>query len=48
MKKFIAGTILGLMLGSGISWAAYTHLTLVDRNGNELGTTSNPLYATAV
>ena len=48
MKKFMLGIAIGVLFGSSVSWAAYTHLTLVNRAGNDIGTTANPIYVETV
>ena len=48
MKNFIIGFIIGAMLATvGTAYAA-SRFVLVDGTDVELGTTANPLYATAV
>ena len=43
MKKFIAGLIVGIVLGGGIAWAA-SSIRWVDNSGVLVGTSSNPVY----
>jgi len=46
-KPFLIGLIAGLLLGSGIAWAA-SRITLVNGSGNEIGITGSPLYVQGV
>lgn len=47
MRNFIMGLIVGILLGGGVAWAAM-RVSLQDGTGNEVGTTSNPLYIEVV
>ena len=47
MRNFIIGLIVGLIIGGGVCWAAM-RVSLQDGTGNEVGTTSNPLYIEAI
>jgi hypothetical protein len=47
MKNLFIGFIIGLILGGGIAWAA-TRAVLQSGSGEELGTTTNPLYIQGV
>ena len=48
MKQFIIGFIIGAFLATAITAYAASRWVWVDGNGVELGTASNPIYATAV
>ena len=46
MRNFIIGLFVGMAF-VGVAWAAQG-ITLVNGGGTEVGTASNPIYATAV
>lgn len=47
MRKYIIGFILGIIFGGGSVWAyGYMNIHLQDINGNDFGSTSNPIYVT--
>ena len=47
MKNLIIGFLIGLVLGGGVGYAyGYLNIHLQDANGNDFGTTSNPVYVT--
>ena len=43
MKNLIIGIIIGMAISAPIAWAA-SRMTLVNGQGIEIGTASNPLY----
>lgn len=47
MRKIIIGFFIGLILGGGSVWAyGYLNVHLQDANGNDFGSTANPIYVT--
>lgn len=47
MRKYIIGFIFGIIIGGGTVWGyGYLNVHLQDKDGNDFGSTSNPIYVT--
>ena len=45
MKKLVIGVLIGMLMGVSLGWAA-NRVVLVKGTGEEIGTTTNPVYIT--